>query len=249
MTTGAPVSRTIVLSILAPLHKFSCRVANPMKYLTERWHFGNWIVLGVFILASVRSTESGAIEEGAPYAKWEMLARDHAYVTPVSVSSPLSRLVLVRYMDTLCAIRFNAFHRGGDEKAPTKFNSGEETLFATAEQIRIVRTATTWRILERKTINLVRGSIVGLGRLGFEKGRIGLRCGDALLEWTYPNNVSLGSYTQKPDKRAEVQVAPTAWSDVSQIELSDKRLRWYHFDEDRRDSVFAISELPGFNLN
>jgi hypothetical protein len=65
----------------------------------------------------------------------------------------------------------------------------------------------------------------------------------------YPNNVSLGSYTQKPDKRKDVELAPTAWSDVSQNDLSDKSLRWYHFDEGRHDSMIADNELPGFSVN
>ena len=220
-----------------------------MKFLSNRWRIGLSGVVVILIAMLATSPRAHSVEKGNPYLKWELLARDHAYVTPLSVSSPLGKLVLVRYMNSLCAIRFNAFHRGGDEKTPTKLDSGEETLSASAEQIQLVRSETTWRILERKTINLVRGSIVGLGRLGFQKGRIGLRCGEAPLEWTYPNNVSLGSYTQKPDKRKDVELAPTAWSDVSQIDLSDKSLRWYHFDEGRHDSTIADNELPGFSVN
>ena len=218
-----------------------------MKYLTDRWHFGYLVLAGILLLALVKSAESNAGEEGDPYLKWERLARDHAYVTSLSVGAPLGRLVLVRYLDTMCAIRFGAFHRGGDEKTPTKFNSGEETLFATAEEIRVANSGSTWHVLQHKTVNLVRGPIVGLGRLGFQKGQIGLHCGDAKLEWTYPNNISLGSYTDDKAKRAQLEMAPTAWNEVSQIDLSDVRLHWYHYDESRKDTVIPIEDLPPAN--
>jgi hypothetical protein len=190
------------------------------------------------------SAKSDVVTDRNPYLKWELLARDHAYVTPLSVSAPLGRLVLIRYRDTLCAIRFNDFHRGSDEKPPTKFNSGEETRFATAEQLRLVRSEATWRILDRKTVNLVSGPVVGLGRVGFQKGRINLHCGSAKFEWTYPNNVSLGSYTQPTTKRVLVEIAPTAWTEVSEIDLSNEKLRWYRYDEGRKDTLIPIEELP-----
>jgi hypothetical protein len=194
------------------------------------------------------SAQSDVVADGNPYQKWELLARDHAYVTPLSVSAPLGRLVLIRFRDTLCAIRFDAFHRGGDEKPPTASNSGEETRFATAEQLRLVRSEATWRILDRKMVNLVSGPVVGLGRLGFQKGRIGLHCGESKLEWTYPNNVSLGSYTQPAAKRVLVDIAPTAWSEVSEINLNDDKLLWYRYDESRKDTLIPINELPGTAL-
>jgi hypothetical protein len=211
------------------------------QQLTTQFRISAFLLLvGLFLNASARSEE---VTESTPHSKWELLARDHAYVTPLSVSSPLNSLLLVRYAGTLCAIRFRAFH-GGDEKAPTAFNSGDETLFATAEQIRLVQSETTWRIFERKRLDLVSGPVVGLGRFGFQKGRIGLHCGNAKLEWTYPNNVSLGSYTQPTAKRVLVEIAPTAWSEVSQINLNDKKLHWYRYDEGRKDTLVSIEELP-----
>jgi hypothetical protein len=200
--------------------------------------------LGLAGFLLITSAQPGGVNKSNPDLKWELQARDHAYVTPLSVSAPFGRLVLVRYRDGLCAIRFDAYHRGDDEKPPTKFNSGEETLFATAEQIRMVKSEATWRILEDKTVQLVAGPVVGLGRFGLQKGRIGLHCGDAKLEWTYPNNVSLGSYTQFTAKRAQVEIAPTAWSEVSQINLNDKKLQWYRYDESRKDTLIPIEELP-----
>jgi hypothetical protein len=194
-------------------------------------------------LLTLTSPPATASESGS-YVKWELLARDHAYITPLSVSAPLGRLVVIRHDDTLCAIRFDAYHRGNDEKPPTKFNSGQETLFATAEQLRVVKSKATWRILDRKMINLVSGPIVGPGRLGFQRGRIGLHCGDAKLEWTYPNNVSLGSYEEPNEKRALVEIAPTAWTEVSHINLSDQKLHWYRYDESRKDTLISIEELP-----
>jgi hypothetical protein len=211
------------------------------QHLTTQFRISAFLLLGVFLNASAQSQ---GVTDSNPHSKWELLARDHAYVTPLSVSSPLNRLPLVRHADTVCAIRFSAFHRGGDEKAPTAFNSGEETLFATAEETQFEISESTPRILQRKTVNLVRGPIVGLGRLGFQKGRIGLRCGDAKLEWTYPNNVSLGSYTQPAAKRAQVEMAPTAWSEVSQVDLNDKKLHWYRYDESRKDKLIPMEELP-----
>lgn len=70
---------------------------------------------------------------------------------------------------------------------------------------------------------------------------------EAKLEWTYPNNVSLGSYTQPTAKRAQVEIAPTAWSEVSQINLNDKKLHWYHYDESRNDTLIPIEELAEAN--
>jgi hypothetical protein len=194
------------------------------------------------------SSKSEGVTGSSSYQQWESLARDHAYVTSLSVSAPQGRLVLVRNAGAVCAIRFTAFHRGGDEKSPTTFNSGEETLFATAEEIRLTEFESKFRILQRETVNLVRGPIVGFGRLGFQKGRVGLRCGNAKLEWTYPNNIGLGSYAETAAKRVQVELAPTAWSDVSQIDLSDERLHWHRYDDSRKDILIPVEDLPNATL-
>jgi hypothetical protein len=44
-----------------------------------------------------------------------------------------------------------------------------------------------------------------------------------------------------------VEIAPTAWSEVSQINLNDKKLHWYHYDESRKDTLIPIEELAEAN--
>jgi hypothetical protein len=202
-------------------------------------------------LGSIVVTNAHAVDDkqADPLLKWETLARDNAYVTALSVSAPLGRLLLTRNNGSLCVIRFTEFHRDHDEKPATLLSSGEETLHATAEQVQIDSGHVIAPSREVKTVSLRRGPVVGLGRLGFEKGSIGLGCVHASLEWTYPTNVSLGSYTQLPAKRKTVEIAPSAWSEISQIDLNDPRLHWYSYDETRHDLIVRIDELPGSGGN
>ena len=152
-------------------------------------------VLCVLGLMGVSNAHSADEISADPLLKWETMARDHARVTPLSVSAPLGRWLLIRTDHSLCAIRFIEFHRGHDAKPATAFNSGEETLIATGEHVQIDSGHQTVSVGKAKVISLEQGPVVGLGRFGFAKGNIGIRCGHASLEWTYPNNISLGSYT------------------------------------------------------
>jgi len=200
-------------------------------------------VLCIFGLMGVSTAHAVAENSADPLLKWETLAQNHARVSPLSVAAPLGRLVLVRADHSLCAVRFLEFHRGHDAKPATAFNSGNESLWATAEEVQIEGSHKT--VGKPEVISLERGPVVGLGRLGFAKGNIAIRCGGASLEWTYPNNISLGSYTQSPNYRKAVEIAPSAWTEVSQMDLKDPMLQWYRYDETRHDIVLNMDNLAG----
>jgi hypothetical protein len=113
------------------------------------------IALAATVFVMVASTHANAAQQD-PMIQWEQLAKDHAYVTPLSVSAPLGQLILVRYKDSLCAIRFTEPHRAGDSKTPTPFDSGEETWMAAVEQMRLNQEGNNWRSVESKSIALSR---------------------------------------------------------------------------------------------
>jgi hypothetical protein len=40
-----------------------------------------------------------------------------------------------------------------------------------------------------------------------------------------------------------IELAPTKWTDISQVNVFDPRLKWYRYDEKRKDTFIPIDQL------
>ena len=166
--------------------------------------------------------------------------RTHALATWNDIGAPVGRFLLVRKDSDLCGIRFTECHRGRDARPPTVFSSGEESLDAKYECVCQGQSGGGFGPLTRGEVN--KRASWGIGRLAFGGGDINVRCGRFELVWMYPTRVSfqaegarLGDYG--------IEMAPTRWSTIGEVNVRDARLRWFRYDESRKVTWIPADDL------
>jgi hypothetical protein len=170
----------------------------------------------------------------------ESRLRTHALVTWYDVGAPLGRFLLLRKDSSLCAIRFTEFHRGNDAKSPTVFSSGEESLdakyecFCQSDRGGGFGGATLGRVDKRASW--------GIGRFAFSSGDTNIRCGGFKLPWMYPTRVSFHIDGTKLGDQG-IELAPTRWSAINEVNVTDAKLRWFRYDENRKVTYIPIGDL------
>ncbi len=90
----------------------------------------------------------------------------------------------------------------------------------------------------------VTGIVQGVGFRPFiyQPGDAYIKCGPIKLGWNYRAKVA----TMPPDKAAGdhgFELAPTPWTDISQVNVFDPRVKWYRYDEKRERVFIPIDKL------
>ena len=170
-------------------------------------------------------------------------AESRAVITWDSAGAPLGKFLLIRRGGDACALRFTTAHRGHDAKPQTLTQSGEETFFAEYEWF---YQGDGSSLLTGPGVRSGRGKLEkkplrGIGRLAFQTGETYVKCGPFTLLWTYPTSVSFYSGSNRGDQG--IEMAPTKWSSVLQIDFQNPHLKWYRYDEDRSVTYIPIDAL------
>lgn len=172
-----------------------------------------------------------------------------ALIQTVGVSLPVGRLLLIRRGADLCVVRFTKFHRGHDAKPKTWFHSGYENFYAEYEWYRPELNGDFRGLDGKRGYGMLRrGAVVGLLflNLGFPLGTDDVECGSLTPEWFYPTGVSFLVGTRYDHK---LELAPTQWTELSQINLTDPKLKWYRYNESQADAFIPLKELPSLPDN
>jgi hypothetical protein len=170
-------------------------------------------------------------EEGRrTWTEFERASVNHASITWWGSSAPFKCFLLIQDGDALCAIRFTNFVRGQDARPPSIWTSGDETLTSVYE----------WHVLARtdgKVTSKRHGQAIaqftaprGFGHLIVAGGYDNVQCGDKQYNWIYPDAVHFPSGPNSP-----MRMAPTKWTEVSQIQVDDPSLKWFAADKSRAD--------------
>lgn len=157
---------------------------------------------------------------------------DDVVVSGNGVRMPLRRILLVRKDERTGAVRFvgdgfwiaRRFLHADYEEYVRKDETGG---FAGANVVRRKRTAYA----------LFVASPVVLGNFAVE-------CGPAKLFWTGGRTVHFVK-GNGDEGDAGVELAPTPWTDISQVDLSDPRIRWYRYQPGRRRVRLPVDALWG----
>ncbi len=75
-------------------------------------------------------------------------------------------------------------------------------------------------------------------------GSSAINCAGHRLDWEFPSWTGFVEVGSSRGGR-KIEIAPTAWTDPSQIDLSDPHLKWYRYDEARDMTPIPLTELPG----
>lgn len=156
------------------------------------------------------------------------------HIGPNVVTIPVGRILLVRKGTQYCAIKFTEFWTG----------KTEEDVYARYESYYQGDASGDFA---RKNVQFKKEKLSfpkprGIGRLAFSFGNKNIQCGPINLSWS-----GKGSVYFHRDGQAEgdygIELAPTKWTDISQINVFDPRLKWYKYDEKRPRVNIPVDRL------
>jgi hypothetical protein len=171
-------------------------------------------------------------------------AADNAMMTWSDVGSPVGHMLLIRHGADRCVIRFTTFHRGHDAKPETALNSGAESFFAEYDWYHATAISDNHQGAGYESGHraVSRQALMGVGRLAFQPGDDEIHCGSFKLVWVYP--VRVGFNDRYSVKDIGIELAPTKWTAIEQVNFKDTALRWYTVDEARKPTLIPIERLP-----
>lgn len=169
--------------------------------------------------------------------------KSNAIVDAASVAVPAGRIVLVRSSSMHCAIRFDSFRRGHDAKPGTIFNSGDESRFSEADIYEWPRGEGDFYYGKArvKHVKLSELPLVGILKVAAGGGS-SIKCTGSRLDWSFP---SWMSFIEVGSADRMIEIAPTAWTDLAQIDLANPRLKWFRYEASRERTLIPVAELPG----
>ena len=76
----------------------------------------------------------------------------------------------------------------------------------------------------------------------WQPGNPEVECGSLKLAWDYSGFVCFFGRYQSPGEYG-IKLAPTPWTDISQVNVLDPRLKWYGYDRQRKSIDIPIDKL------
>jgi hypothetical protein len=186
----------------------------------------NSIFLALFVLLKTPEYSAGEQE----IIDKNIEEKSEAIVYPNCISVPIARILLARDKSGYCEIKF--------------INGGTTS----AEYISYYQPDNTGKF-NKKNVEIKNGKLiskepVGIGRFAFSFGQmLDIECGPLKLMWSGRSSVYFHSSTQDKQREIGVELAPTPWTDISQVNVFDRRIKWYWYDEKRRDIFIPIDKL------
>ncbi len=181
--------------------------------------------------------------------KGEELSETHAIVNFGYVGPPLGKILLVKNGMKNCALRIVGFHRKKNStRKPTLFYSGGDEYHVEYDwyyPIQGVEEFDAKKKLYSGHGHLIRKPTYGIGRFVLPNLHPPIfECGEIKgLVWQYPAYVPMYSGS---DRSYSIQLAPTGWEAISEININDDKLVWYGYDESRGTTYIPISDLPDY---
>jgi hypothetical protein len=188
----------------------------------------------IFAILSIAIISWFKIEGIAGMANLELKANEVA-IHHSGIELPVERILLIRKNSFYCAIIFTRFwtEKDGKEKyAAYKVYFQED---GTGD-------------FSNKNVALSEGVASEMPLRGpfrpfiYQPGDSYVKCGPYRLTWAFKTFVGF----MPPDKELGdfgFELAPTKWTDISQVNVFDPRLKWLRYDENRKRVNITVDEL------
>jgi hypothetical protein len=151
-----------------------------------------------------------------------------------AVRVPTGAILLVRKDAEYCAIKFTKFWTGKTEEDQyASYEScyqGDKTGSFSNKNVKF------------KKGELSRPRLRGIGRLSFSFGKTDIQCGPIKLEWSGKGWIYFFNSNQDQGDHG-IELAPTKWTEISEINVFDPRLKWYRYDSTRQDIRISVDRL------
>lgn len=195
----------------------------------------------LLLITALFACAAGATNIFAYDAEWERRAirADEVYITAHYILTPAGRIILARKGTEYCAIKYHDFW--------TK-NEGKE-LYASYESYYQGDSSGDF---SKKNVEYRKDTVSYLGPSKFyglwhsERGRLNVKCGPIQLLWTGGGNhggVEFSGAGMGVDYKFTIELAPTPWTDISEVNVHDPRIWWYKYNARRWNLYIPLNEL------
>jgi len=162
--------------------------------------------------------------------------QNEVHIAPNGVIMPPLRILLVRKDTDYCAIRFIKFWTGKDENdryaTYESYYQGDKTGDFTNKNAKFTK----------EELHFPKPSFSLFGHPFAFDIRDDIRCGPIRLWWSGGGSVYFFKSAQRQGDYG-IELAPTKWTDISQVNVSDPRLKWYRYDEKRKRMNIPVDQL------
>lgn len=164
------------------------------------------------------------------------LSINEVQLAPNCIIMPIGRILLIRKDSDYCVVKFTEFLTGNTkEDLYTRYESyyqEDKTGDFTNKNVKFRKEELHWPKPS--------WSLFGHPVAFDTKDEI--RCGPIKLWWTGKGAVYFFKRDQ-PQGDYGIELAPTPWTDISQVNVFDKRIKWYRYDDNRKDEYIPINKL------
>jgi hypothetical protein len=156
-------------------------------------------------------------------------------IGPNGVIMPLKRILLVRKDSDYCAIKFNKFWSVKSEEdqyaSYESYYQKDKTGDLSKKNVEITR----------KDLHEPKGFWL-FGHPWAFNAKQEIQCGPIKLWWTGRGTVYFFMEHQKQGDYG-IELAPTKWTNISEINAFDSRIKWYRYDEKRNRINIPVDQL------
>jgi hypothetical protein len=174
-----------------------------------------------------------------------VLPKDNeVYIAEVGIVMPLGKILLVRRNSDYCAIKFTKFWLENTSEVGSIFVAAGSDEYAMYESYYQGDKTGDFskKNVEFKKEKLSSPKPRGIGRLAFSFGDREIKCGTIKLEWFGKGGVYFYREDQKEGDYG-IELAPTKWIDIAEVNVYDPRLKWYRYDEKRERVNIPVDQL------
>lgn len=192
-----------------------------------------WIlILIVFLIRGGNLTSSSQERDTDPKVPSEI------HIAPHVVLMPLERIILVRKDSDYCAIKFNRFW--GGQKTDQDWYAEYESYYQDDKTGDFTKDKVKFR-KDVLSSPKAKWSLFGHPVVLFGVNKE-IKCGPIRLWWTGKGSVYFFKRYQ-PEGDYGIELAPTPWSNISEVNVFDPRIKWYRYDEKREKVNILINQL------
>jgi hypothetical protein len=162
------------------------------------------------------------------------------YLAPNAIGIPLGRILMVRKDNEYCAVKFTQCLTGKtDHDQHAEYESyyqGDKTGSFYNRNVKYVKEEVYYT---KQSLSIFGHPI----RIGAKKD---ICCGPIELWWSGLKCVTAVYFNRHDQKQGDfygIELAPTLWTDIKEVNLNDPRIKWYRYDENRKRVNIPIDQL------
>ena len=155
-------------------------------------------------------------------------------IGPQGLDMPLGYIFLIRKGSVYGAVKFTRYWKGWIKYSDyTKYDcwfQGDGTGDFKKNNV----------IYQNKIASSI---LLGIGRFSFNIGKDEICFGPFKLWWYGPKGTVLFFGVSQDPSDYGIELSPTKWKDIKEINVFDSRLRWYRFNESRPRQDIPVNKL------